>query len=66
MNIKEKYMNDHRNQMEKVGNGVIEIKNSLIHYKGWINGMQEDHQEEKIKYIVMLMMEKIILILNNY
>jgi hypothetical protein len=31
-----------------------------------MNGVQEDHQEEKIKYIVMLIVEKIMLILNNY
>jgi hypothetical protein len=66
MNIKEKYTIDHKNHMGKVGNRVIKIENGLIHYKDWINGVQEDHQEEKIKYIVMLMAEKIMSILNNY
>jgi hypothetical protein len=63
---KGKYMIDHKNHMEKVGNGIIEIKNGIIHYKDWMNGMQEDHQEEKIKCIIILIVEKIISILNNY
>jgi hypothetical protein len=33
MNIKEEYTIDHKNHMGKVGNGVIKVKNGLIHYK---------------------------------